>query len=125
MNSSIAPITLDGTCTINLDAGYTPTFGTIWNIMSGGSHSGAFAQVNLPTPPQDLIYKVVYEPNRVYVVLTCPIDLSCDGVINFFDVSAFLSAFSSMNPIADLTNDGVFNFFDVSAFLGAFSAGCP
>ena len=55
----------------------------------------------------------------------CPGDLTGDGILNFFDVSAFLSAFSSMNPIADFTNDGIFNFFDVSAFLSAFSAGCP
>lgn len=55
----------------------------------------------------------------------CIADLTGDGQLNFFDVSAFLSAFSSMNPIADFTGDGQFNFFDVSAFLGAFAAGCP
>ena len=47
------------------------------------------------------------------------------GVLDFFDVSAFLAAFSAQNPAADLNNDGVFDFFDVSAFLSAFSAGCP
>jgi len=56
---------------------------------------------------------------------TCIADFTGDGVLNFFDVSAFLIAFSSGDPIADLTDDGVFNFFDVSAFLTAFSAGCP
>ena len=55
----------------------------------------------------------------------CPADLTGDGELNFFDVSAFLSAFASSDPIADFTNDGVYNFFDVSAFLSAFSAGCP
>ena len=55
----------------------------------------------------------------------CPADLNDDGVLNFFDVSAFLSAFSAGEPLADFTGDGVYNFFDVSAFLGAFSAGCP
>ena len=59
------------------------------------------------------------------IVNSCPADLSGDGVLNFFDVSAFLGAFSTQNPIADFTNDGIFNFFDVSAFLSAFSAGCP
>lgn len=56
----------------------------------------------------------------------CPInpaDLNNDGTLDFFDVSAFLSAFSAQNPIADFNNDGVFNFFDVSAFLSAFSNG--
>jgi len=55
----------------------------------------------------------------------CPADITGDGVINFFDVSAFLGAFSAQDPIADFTNDGAFNFFDVSAFLQAFTAGCP
>ena len=55
----------------------------------------------------------------------CPADLTGDGTLNFFDVSAFLNAFNTMNPIADFDNNGVFNFFDVSAFLNAFNAGCP
>ena len=55
----------------------------------------------------------------------CPADLTGDGVLNFFDVSAFLGAFAAQDPLADFTGDGVYNFFDVSAFLGAFAAGCP
>lgn len=55
----------------------------------------------------------------------CPADLNGDGTLNFFDVSAFLTAFQSQNPIADFNGDGLFNFFDVSAFLTAFNAGCP
>ena len=55
----------------------------------------------------------------------CPADLTGDGTLNFFDVSAFLAAYSSMDPVADFTGDGLLNFFDVSAFLGAYSAGCP
>jgi hypothetical protein len=58
-------------------------------------------------------------------VLECIPDLTGDGQVNFFDVSAFLSAYNAMNPIADFNNDGVFNFFDVSAFLNAYNAGCP
>lgn len=55
----------------------------------------------------------------------CAPDLNGDGDLNFFDVSAFLSAFGASDPDADFTGDGEFNFFDVSAFLTAFSAGCP
>jgi len=55
----------------------------------------------------------------------CLADLTGEGELNFFDVSAFLAAFSVEDPVADFTNDGMFNFFDVSAFLNAFSAGCP
>lgn len=55
----------------------------------------------------------------------CPADFTDDGVLDFFDVSAFLNAFNTMNPAGDLTADGVFDFFDVSAFLNAYGAGCP
>ncbi len=55
----------------------------------------------------------------------CPADLTGDGMLNFFDVSAFLNAFTAQNPSADFTGDGMYNFFDVSAFLAAFTAGCP
>lgn len=55
----------------------------------------------------------------------CPADMTGDGDLNFFDVSAFLTEFARQNPLADFTGDGEFNFFDVSAFLAAFSAGCP
>lgn len=55
----------------------------------------------------------------------CPPDLTGDGVLDFFDVTEFLSAFSAHDPSADLTNDGVFDFFDVSEYLAAFAAGCP
>jgi len=54
-----------------------------------------------------------------------PPDYTGDDVLDFFDVSAFLGAYSSENPIADLNGDGAYNFFDVSAFLNLYNAGCP
>lgn len=47
------------------------------------------------------------------------------GTLNFFDVSAFLSAFNSADAAADFNSDGSFDFFDVSAFLSTYNAGCP
>lgn len=55
----------------------------------------------------------------------CTPDFNDDGVLDFFDVQAFLAAFSAQNPAADLNNDGLYNFFDVQLFLQLFSAGCP
>jgi len=57
----------------------------------------------------------------------CPADLAPPfGALNFFDVSAFLIAFSAQDPAADFAEPiGAFNFFDVSAFLTAYNAGCP
>lgn len=56
---------------------------------------------------------------------SCDADLNGDGVLDFFDVSAFISAYNAHDPIADFTNDGNFDFFDVSAFINAYNAGCP
>lgn len=55
----------------------------------------------------------------------CLADLTGDGLLNFFDVSAFLTYFQLENPAADFNGDGLFNFFDISAYLIAFVAGCP
>jgi hypothetical protein len=57
--------------------------------------------------------------------LPCEADFTGDGVLNFFDVSAFLAAFTAQDPSADFSGDGIFNFFDISAYLQLFSAGCP
>lgn len=59
-----------------------------------------------------------------FVAFRCPGDFNDDGLLNFFDVQAFLNAFSARSPAADLAPDGVFNFFDVQAFLNSFAAGC-
>lgn len=56
---------------------------------------------------------------------SCPPDLTGDGVLDFFDVSAFLNAINTGAPAGDFNGDGFFDFFDVSAFLNAFNAGCP
>ncbi len=47
------------------------------------------------------------------------------GVLDFFDVAAYLAQFSAGDLAADLNGDGLLDFFDVSAFLSLFSAGCP
>jgi len=65
-------------------------------------------------------------PGRYTIsALACPADLSLDGALNFFDVSAFLNLFANHHPQGDTNHDGVFNFFDVSGFLSALAQGCP
>ena len=77
----------------------------------------------------DQYFSAVYEGGfRVYDFgdcPDCPADLNEDGIVDFFDVSVFLSAFNTQNPIADLTNDGIYDFFDISAFLQFYASGCP
>ena len=64
-------------------------------------------------------------PGSTDCATPCSADLTGDGNLNFFDISAFLQAFSASDPVADFNNDGQFNFFDISAFLQAFGGGCP
>lgn len=48
------------------------------------------------------------------------------GVLNFFDVTAFIGLFNGADDAADLAEPfGAWNFFDVSAFLSLYNAGCP
>jgi subtilisin-like proprotein convertase family protein len=64
---------------------------------------------------------------RLTTASDCPADLAePNGVLDFFDVAAFLNAFGNQLPAADFAPpSGVFDFFDVAGFLSAFSAGCP
>ncbi|MCC5823586.1 MAG: hypothetical protein LAT64_10390 [Phycisphaerales bacterium] len=64
---------------------------------------------------------------REWVVNRCinPADINGDGVLDFFDVSAFSIAFNMQDPVADFNGDGNFDFFDFAAFLLAFNYGCP
>ena len=63
--------------------------------------------------------------NETVTVSSCQVDLNNDGMLNFFDISTFLNAFTSGDLSVDFNDDGLLNFFDVSAFLSLFGAGCP
>jgi hypothetical protein len=56
--------------------------------------------------------------------VVCPADINGDGLVDFGDVGAFVTAFSAQDPAADLNDDGVIDFGDVGTFVTAFSAGC-
>ena len=55
----------------------------------------------------------------------CIADLNYDGSLDFFDISAFLTALQNQDAAADFNGDGAYDFFDISAFLSAYGAGCP
>lgn len=54
----------------------------------------------------------------------CSADFNRDGKLNFFDISALISAFVNEDADADLNGDGTINFFDISAFQTSFLNGC-
>ncbi len=91
-------------------------------IMDGPWFFGGFACTQ-PGEPQGSGYVpyaafqvTLYGPTTVHC---CPPDLNCDGAIDFFDISFFLT-----NSV-DYNGDTIFDFFDISAFLTDFGAGCP
>ena len=57
--------------------------------------------------------------------VVCVPDFTGDGTLDFFDVQAFLNAFTAQDPAADINGDTLFDFFDVQLYLSLFSAGCP
>jgi len=61
----------------------------------------------------------------IFPQTNCPADFTMDGILDIFDVFAFLDAFNTQQPIADFTGDGNYDIFDVFAFLDEFNAGCP
>jgi hypothetical protein len=47
------------------------------------------------------------------------------GVLNFFDLSAYLNTYNAGDPAADLAAPfGTLNFFDLSAYLSVYNQGC-
>jgi len=55
----------------------------------------------------------------------CPVDLTGDDAVDFFDILEFLSQFSAQTATADWNDDNAWDFFDVLGFLEDFAAGCP
>jgi hypothetical protein len=98
------------------DPGYTPPDAGLPDVALG-----ALGLAELIQPgTADAVFAVPYRP-------ACPADLAPPaGVLDFFDLAAFIGAFSAADPAADLARPfGRFDFFDVSAYLRAFNTGCP
>ncbi len=63
----------------------------------------------------------------------CPADIfpagDPDGVLNFFDISAYIDLFVDEDPRANIVAsdiaDFTIDFFDLSAYLALFNTGCP
>lgn len=86
-------------------------------------NAGIYVTVSNPgSPAQALSGSLIAHS----VVEACLADLNDDGMLTFFDVSAFLIGYAEGDlDIADLNEDGLLNFFDVSAFLVSYESGCP
>ena len=61
-------------------------------------------------------------------ITLCPADFNCDGFVDFFDFSDFISCFEGSSCAAgenaDFNGDDFVDFFDFADFITAFEAGC-
>lgn len=99
-----------------IDPGYTPSDAGLSDVAVG-----ALGLAELIRPGTgEAVLAVAFEP-------PCRADLAPPrGVLNFFDISALLGAYTARDSAADLARPfGEYDFFDISAYLSAFSAGCP
>ncbi len=125
----------DGSCMEGLTEAQAVDMGGFWNgAGSDCASSQCLGACYIPSTQQcvqfdsatcGLVGGIWSGPGTTDCTNPCPADLTLDGNLDFFDVSAFLSAFQMSDPQADFDDNGEFDFFDVSAFLAAFSEGCP
>ena len=54
----------------------------------------------------------------------CRADFNDDGIVNTFDVIAYLRAYNAADPRADMNGDGIVNTLDFLVFLNAYNEGC-
>ena len=125
----------DGSCMEGLTEAQTIDMGGFWN--GPGSECAdvqCLGACYIPSTQEclqfdkatcDLVGGLWAGPGTTDCVDPCPADINGDGNLDFFDVSAFLTAYQQTNPLADFDGDGDYDFFDISAFLTAFSEGCP
>lgn len=127
MNST-SEVVLGGAVEVALDAGYAPQFGDSWNLISGAigaDVTGTFDSFVVPAAPPTLAYRIFYEPNRVFVRLTCAADFNGDALFNFFDITTFVDLYNAQDPRADIAPPfGALNFFDIATYIDIYNAGC-
>lgn len=120
---------LDGKLSVTIPDGYEPMAGDAMTIFTGDATGDwviteSFDTVKIPDV-SPLVIRVESNTDSLRLVITCNADMTPPfGLLNFFDVSAFFTAYNSSDPVADFNDDGVFDFFDVSAFISMFNAGC-
>lgn len=141
---SASAVNLDFRASLNnfISTGDIPIDTRSYGALAPGNSVWVISGISLPPTLSPGVYYIGYiasEPDGLdpnlgnnwiagadpITVIACPPDLNHDGSLDFFDVSAFLSAFGNQDPVADWNGDGQWDFFDVSAFLTAFGNGCP
>lgn len=118
----------DGTLTVELINGFDPA--DYWNtsiVQADGGITGRFDTIVASEPIDTrLTIRARYLPDEIRVGAVCKPDIDFNGLVNFFDITAFIALFNAEDPDADIAAPfGAWNFFDIAAYIGQFNAGCP
>lgn len=123
---------------VNVDPATRALSGFAWSENAGWINFAAGSFADPPRPARienarlrgfawgENIGWISFDDDALAVRLECPPDLAPPvGVLDFFDVLAWLALFEVFDPASDLgPPSGVFDIFDLLAYLDLFAAGC-
>tara|TARA_R110002072_G_scaffold42064_1_gene117311 strand:- start:11643 stop:14255 length:2613 start_codon:yes stop_codon:yes gene_type:complete len=127
--NAVAGDVLESTSTIDLggtlDVRFVEDFASVgyWarSAMRATDIAGRFDTVLIPDAPDGFVTRVFNTGTELVIGQTLAADLTLDGVLDFFDISAFLDAYGSAEINADWNSDGAIDAFDVMGFLDDFN----
>jgi uncharacterized damage-inducible protein DinB len=126
--TSISSFVADGTLAVSLVDGFNPAgYWTSTIVSAAQGITGRFDTIIAP-PPTDtrLGIRAVYLTNEIRLGAFCKADFNSDGLLNFFDISQFITEYNAGNPEADIAAPfGILNFFDIAEFITRYNTGCP
>lgn len=126
--TSTSSFVADGTLAVSLVDGFNPAgYWTSTIVSATQGITGRFDTIIAP-PPTDtrLGIRAVYLTNEIRLGAFCKADFNADGLLNFFDISQFITEYNAGNPDADIAAPfGVLNFFDIAAYIARYNTGCP
>ncbi len=115
------------TLMLTVNPGVVLHVGDTFDLVRAGVFQGQFTNLVGLDLGDGRFFEVIQNDGGVTAFITppeCAVDLVFDGILNFYDIAAFIRFFQEGHPVADFNHDGVFDFFDISAFVVAFSRGC-
>ena len=125
-----AAVTLGGTLQVNLLTGVNPVVSDRYLILTANSINGAFDTINFPMPPNvaDAVFRLVYTPTTIEIVLTCFADLDGDTIVGLSDLLIVLGNFGNPAPLGpaegDLDDNGLTDLNDLLTILSNFGEDC-
>ena len=113
--------TIDGTLRVSTTNGFVPGYGTTYDIITYGSHTGAFAAID------GYGWTVQYLPDRVRLIAVCDADVNQDGNADQGDVDYLINVVAGgdnpTNVDPDFNRDGNVDQGDGDALINAVAGG--